>query len=131
MIEVPSGKLKYTDLEITPHQTPHEKRKYNIEIIEGIGPIFRDKLINLGIITTDDLLTFGGTRKDRQELSEKTGIYPKLILKWVNRADLMRVKGIGEEYSDLLEVAGVDTVKELQSNPTSLCYTYINQEKKL
>ena len=68
----------------------------------------------MGVTTTDDLLRLGATRKGREELTEQTGLSHKLILAWVNRADLMRVPGLGEEYSDLLELAGVDTVKELR-----------------
>jgi len=84
-----------------------------IEEIEGIGLEYAKKLNSVGIRTTDDLLNVGGTRKGRRELAEKTGISEKLILEWVNRADLFRIKGVGEEYSDLLEEAGVDTVVEL------------------
>jgi predicted flap endonuclease-1-like 5' DNA nuclease len=85
-------------------------------------------------VTTDDLLTAGATRKGRQELIEKTGLSPKIILRWVNIADLMRVPGIGEQYSELLEAAGVDTVKELRNrNPRNLqlAMQTVNQEKKL
>jgi predicted flap endonuclease-1-like 5' DNA nuclease len=81
--------------------------------IEGIGPINSKKLEEIGVKTTDDLLKAGATVKARDELSEKAGIGPKLILEWVNLADLYRIKGVGQEYSDLLEEAGVDTVVEL------------------
>lgn len=81
--------------------------------IEGIGPAYSKKLVEAGIKTTDDLLKAGAKAKDREELSKKTGIEHKLILEWVNLADLYRIKGVGQEYSDLLEEAGVDTVAEL------------------
>jgi predicted flap endonuclease-1-like 5' DNA nuclease len=81
-------------------------------VIEGIGPVYRQA--SPGITTTDQLLRAGASRKGRQDLADSAGIPRDLILKWVNRADLMRVPGIGEEYSDLLEAAGVDTVKELR-----------------
>ncbi len=74
------------------------------------------------------------TRKGRFELAEKTSISEKLILKWANRADLMRVPGIGEEYSDLLEAAGVDTVKELRRRlPENLhdAMLKVNEQDKL
>lgn len=92
-----------------------------IEKIEGIGAKYSEKLQASGIKTTDQLLEAGSSRKGRQVLAEKTGISETLILEWVNLADLLRVPGIGEEYSDLLEEAGVDTVKELRNrNPENL-----------
>jgi predicted flap endonuclease-1-like 5' DNA nuclease len=81
--------------------------------IEGIGPVYAKKLADTGIKTTDDLLKAGAAAKAREELAKKTGIDHKLILEWVNLADLYRIKGVGSEYSDLLEEAGVDTVVEL------------------
>jgi predicted flap endonuclease-1-like 5' DNA nuclease len=90
------------------------KASVNVEKIEGIGPSYAQRLSLVGITNTDDLLRLGASRKGREQLAELTGLSGKLILAWVNRADLMRVPGIGEEYSDLLELAGVDTVKELR-----------------
>ena len=87
----------------------------NIEKIEGIGPKNAAALAKAGIKTTEGLLKAGATKKGRKELAEKSKISETNILGWVNRADLMRVKGVGEEYSDLLEKAGVDTVKELRN----------------
>jgi predicted flap endonuclease-1-like 5' DNA nuclease len=87
----------------------------NIEKIEGIGPKYAQKLMEQSIRSTDALLKAAANRKGREDLAAKTGISEKLILEWVNRADLMRVKGVGEEYSDLLEAAGVDTVRELRN----------------
>jgi len=81
--------------------------------IEGIGSVWAKKLTDAGVRTTDALLKNGGTRKARQALADKTGLAATQILEWVNRADLYRIKGVGSEYSDLLEKAGVDTVVEL------------------
>jgi predicted flap endonuclease-1-like 5' DNA nuclease len=81
--------------------------------VEGIGPKYAEKLKGAGIKTTDKLLKVGATPKGRKELGEKTGIGHELILKWVNHADLYRIKGVGSEYADLLEATGVDTVVEL------------------
>ena len=84
-----------------------------IEEIEGIGATYAGKLADAGIRTTDELLDACATPKQRKDLAEKTGIAEKLILEWTNLADLFRIKGVGEQYSDLLEEAGVDTVAEL------------------
>ena len=81
--------------------------------IEGIGPVFAAKLNGVGIRTTDALLQAGCGAEERKQLAASTGIADSLILEWVNLADLYRVKGIGRQYSDLLEEAGVDTVVEL------------------
>lgn len=84
-----------------------------LESIEGIGPANAKKLRAVGVRSTDSLLKTGGTKKGRKEIAASSGIAERSILEWVNRADLMRVKGISTQYSDLLEAAGVDTVKEL------------------
>jgi predicted flap endonuclease-1-like 5' DNA nuclease len=81
--------------------------------IEGIGPTYAASLISAGVRTTESLLKKGATRKGREELAAACGMAPQKILEWVNRADLYRIKGIGSEYSDLLEMVGVDTVVEL------------------
>lgn len=86
----------------------------NIVTIEGIGPVFAEKLSAAGAKTVEGFLDMAKDPKGRKSLAEATGIDESRILKWANKADLMRVKGIGEEYSDLLEAAGVDTVKELK-----------------
>jgi predicted flap endonuclease-1-like 5' DNA nuclease len=102
--------------------------------IEGIGPVNAEKLSAIGVKTVEALLEKGATPKGRESLAEATGVSEKLILEWVNLADLIRIKGIGEEYSDLLEEAGVDTVKELKHrNPDNLykALIEINQQKKL
>jgi predicted flap endonuclease-1-like 5' DNA nuclease len=87
---------------------------YAIKEIEGIGEVYGPKLQAVGIKTVADPLEKGKAPKGRKGLAESTGISDKLILKWINMADLFRVKGIGPEYSELLEKAGVDTVKELR-----------------
>ena len=105
-----------------------------LETIEGIGPTYAQKLIDAGIETTEALLERGTTPKGRKELAEITDISPKLILRWINMADLFRIKGIGQEYSDLLEAAGVDTVPELaQRNPENLHSKLVeaNNQKQL
>ncbi|MCK6585404.1 MAG: DUF4332 domain-containing protein [Anaerolineales bacterium] len=81
--------------------------------IEGIGPVRAAKLQKAGVRGTNGLLEKGATRKGRVELAKATGFDSKTILEWVNRADLFRVKGVGTQYSDLLEAAGVDTAVEL------------------
>ena len=93
----------------------------NVIDIEGIGEVYAQKLREKGVATTEELLQQGATPGGRKELAQKTGISDRLILKWVNRADLFRVKGIGEQYSDLLAAAGVETVLELaQRRPDHL-----------
>ena len=102
--------------------------------VEGIGQQYKKKLAAAGIRTTEALLKRGATPKGRKEIEEATGIGHKLVLEWVNLADLFRVKGIGEEYSDLLEEAGVDTVVELaQRKPDNLYekMLQVNEKKKL
>ena len=95
--------------------------EYSIIEIEGIGSEYSDKLAELGITTTLELLERTRTPQMRENLAEKAEISEKLILEWANLADLMRVKGIGEEWSDLLEEVGVDTVPELaKRNPDNL-----------
>jgi predicted flap endonuclease-1-like 5' DNA nuclease len=88
---------------------------YKIEDIEGIGPAYAEKLRNAGVRGVNTLLKKGADRSGRRNLAEATGLDESLILKWVNMADLYRIKGIGSEYSELLEKAGVDTVKELRN----------------
>ena len=103
----------------------------NIIDIEGIGPVYTEKLSEAGITTTEALLEKGSTPGGRKELEETTGIGHKLILEWVNLADLFRIKGVQEEYSDLLEEAGVDTVVELaQRIPKNLYEKIIETNNK-
>jgi hypothetical protein len=103
----------------------------SIDTIEGIGVRNATRLRKNRIRTTEALLRRGATRSGRREIAGATGFTTTQILGWVNRADLMRVKGIGEEYSDLLEAAGVDTVKELRNrNPENLLARMIEINKK-
>lgn len=80
--------------------------------IEGIGESYARKLEQAGVKTTDDLLTMCATPRGRAKLADETGISSKLILKWTNHADLFRIKGVAGQFAELLEAAGVDTVKE-------------------
>ncbi len=105
-----------------------------IQDIEGIGPKYAEMLGQAGITHTDQLLASGGTAKGRDEIAERSGINGKLILKWVNMCDLFRVKGVAGQYAELLESAGVDTVKELQHrNAENLAEKMreLNEEKNL
>ena len=87
---------------------------YKIIDIEGIGNVNAKKLVEAGINTVDDLLQKAKTPAGRKAIEETTGISGKSILKWTNHADLMRINGVGPQFSELLEAAGVDTVKELK-----------------
>jgi predicted flap endonuclease-1-like 5' DNA nuclease len=101
---------------------------------EGVGEAYEKKLKEAGVASVEDLLEKGATPKGRKDMAAKSGINETLILKWVNHADLFRIKGIGSEYAELLEVAGVDTVVELaQRNADNLCQKMveINEAKKL
>ena len=107
---------------------------YRIEDIEGIGPATGEKFRAAGVKDTDALLRNALTAKQRKDLAEKTGLAEARILKFANMADLYRVSGVGSEYSELLEAAGVDTVPELaQRNAANLtrAMVAVNQEKKL
>jgi predicted flap endonuclease-1-like 5' DNA nuclease len=106
----------------------------SIKDIEGIGASYADKLSSVGVAGTDALLKTGATPKGRADLAAESGISGKLILRWVNMADLFRIKGVGEQYSDLLEAAGVDTVVELaQRNAENLQakMVQVNDERRL
>jgi predicted flap endonuclease-1-like 5' DNA nuclease len=102
--------------------------------VEGIGPAYKKKLKGVGVSTTDALLEAGATPKGRKDLAAKTGIGDALILEWVNLSDLYRIKGVGSEYSDLLEEAGVDTVVELSKRVAKNLFekmVEVNTKKKL
>ena len=102
--------------------------------IEGIGEVYAQKLEAAGVSSIEKLLEAGAAKKGREDLSAKTGVSEKLILEWVNRADLARIKGIGSEFADLLEAAGVDTVPELaQRKAENLAakLVEVNEAKKL
>ncbi|MEM9883098.1 MAG: DUF4332 domain-containing protein [Planctomycetota bacterium] len=107
---------------------------YQIDEIEGIGPTKKEALAKAEIATTDDLLTKCGSAKGREVIAKVTGLTEKELLKFANMADLMRIKGVGEEYSELLEAAGVDTVKELKmrrADNLTAKMAEVNEAKKL
>ncbi len=102
--------------------------------IEGIGKVYAEKLQAIGIKTVEKLLEKGAEPSGRKEIAEAIGVSPKLVLEWVNRADLTRIKGVGEEYADLLENAGVDTVPELARRNAENLYkkmVEVNEKKNL
>lgn len=99
----------------------------NIIDIEGIGEVYATKLTTAGYNTIETLLKKGCTAAGRKAIAAETDISEKLILEWCNLADLMRIKGIGEEFSDLLEEAGVDTVKELRHRNAANLHTKIRE----
>ena len=107
---------------------------YKIHEVEGIGPAYAEKLSQAGITTTDDLLARCGSAAGRKEVAAASGLSEKLLLNWANKADLMRISGVGPQFAELLEAAGVDTVKELRNrNAENLAATMarVNEEKKL
>lgn len=102
--------------------------------IEGVGPVYAKKLAAAGVTSGEALLKEGATPKGRKAIAEKSGVTETLILEWVNHMDLYRIKGVGSEYSDLLEEAGVDTVVELAKRvPANLFkkMVEVNEAKKL
>ena len=105
-----------------------------IEDVEGIGPAIGEKLRNAGVKDTDTLLANCCSPKQRKELAENAGLTDGQILKFANMVDLYRINGIGAEYAELLEAAGVDTVPALaRRNATNLAATLaeVNAQKKL
>lgn len=105
-----------------------------LEKVEGIGPVYAEKLRAAGVRSTGELLKKGATPQGRKEIAQSAGISDSLVLEWVNHVDLFRIRGVGEEYADLLEEAGVDTVPELaQRNPQNLYekLVAVNAEKNL
>ncbi len=106
----------------------------SIEKIEGIGPKFGAALRGAGVRTVDDLLQAGADKRSRSALASKTGISEARILKCVNMADLFRINGVASQYAELLECAGVDTVKELKNrNAENLAakMSEVNDDKNL
>jgi len=106
----------------------------NVIDIEGIGPAYQASLAKAGVQTVEALLEKGATRKGRAELAKTSGISETLVLKWVNHADLFRVRGVAGQYAELLEAAGVDTVAELARRKAENLQTAmakVNGEKKL
>ncbi len=107
---------------------------YKIIDIEGVGDVYAEKLTAAGITTVDQLLERCAAPAGRKALAEQTGINEKLILRWTNHADLFRINGVGPQFAELLEAAGVDTVKELRHRvPANLVekLEQTNAERKL
>lgn len=107
---------------------------YKVIDIEGVGASYAEKLTAAGVVTTAQLLDKCATPAGRKALAEETGISDKLILKWANHADLFRVNGVGPQFAELLEAAGVDTVKELahrKAENLAAKMEEVNAEKKL
>lgn len=104
---------------------------YKIVEIEGIGPVYGEKLKAAGINKVDQLLEKCAAKKGRTELANNTGIDEKLILKWTNHADLFRINGIGPQFSELLEAAGVDTVKELRTRNAENLYAKLQETNEV
>lgn len=107
---------------------------YKVIDIEGVGAAYAEKLTAAGVVTTAQYLAKCTTPAGRKALAEETGISDKLILKWANHADLFRVKGVGPQFAELLEAAGVDTVKELshrKAENLAAKMAEVNAEKKL
>jgi predicted flap endonuclease-1-like 5' DNA nuclease len=106
----------------------------NLLTVEGVGDVYAAKLREAGIATTEALLEAGKTPQGRKAIAAKTAIADALILEWVNHVDLFRIKGVGEEYADLLEEAGVDTVPELAQRKAENLHAAlvaVNEQKKL
>lgn len=107
---------------------------YKVIDIEGVGAAYAEKLAASGIVTTEQLLEKCAAPAGRKALAEETGISEKVVLRWTNHADLFRVKGVGPQFAELLEAAGVDTVKELaHRNAENLAakIVEVNAEKNL
>lgn len=113
---------------------PRGETMSKLSAIEGIGKKYSEKLEAAGITSTEQLLAEAGTKKGRKSIAAKADVSEKMLLNWVNRADLFRIKGIGTQYADLLESAGVDSVPELaQRKPENLLLKLqeVNDKKKL
>jgi predicted flap endonuclease-1-like 5' DNA nuclease len=111
-----------------------EEKIMKVIDIEGIGPVYATKLAKAGIRSVEGLLKEGASPKGRKEIAAASGVEQTQVLEWVNRADLYRIKGIGKQYSDLLEKAGVDTVVELSKRVAGNLYAKmveVNQAKNL
>jgi predicted flap endonuclease-1-like 5' DNA nuclease len=105
-----------------------------ISEIEGVGAQYAEKLKAIGIASVETLLEQGATPKGRDDIAAKSGISGKLVLRWVNHADLFRIKGVASQYAELLEAAGVDTVVELaqrKAENLTAALAKANEEKKL
>ena len=107
---------------------------YKVEDIEGIGPVYSEKLRAAGVTSVEVLLEKCAGKSGRSSLAKETGISEKEILKWTNHADLFRIDGVGPQFSELLEASGVDTVKELRNRNAENLHAKlneVNEEKKL
>jgi predicted flap endonuclease-1-like 5' DNA nuclease len=110
------------------------RTEYDIEMIEGIGPIRGALLRNLGVKTVDNLLKASDTKRGQQRLAKEAGVSDEMLQKWICRGDLLRIRGVGTQYSGLLESAGVNSVADLSTrNPSFLHQTLkiVNREKQL
>jgi predicted flap endonuclease-1-like 5' DNA nuclease len=125
---------------IPPALTVRKPRKrkprteYDVETIEGIGPVRGEMLRNIGVKTVDDLLKVAATKRGQLRLAQEVGVSHEMMLKWIAKGDLLRIEGVGAQYSGLLEAAGVNSVTDLSSrNPGYLHQTLrnINKEKKM
>jgi predicted flap endonuclease-1-like 5' DNA nuclease len=126
MTELPKPEMKAEPVPEPP--------KAEIEQIKGIGEAYAKRLESADIKVIDELLKEGATPKGREQIAKKTGISDTLILRWINMADLFRIKGIGEEYADFLEAAGVDTVPELAQRNAEHLYNKlvaVNEEHNM
>lgn len=101
--------------------------KYKIIDLEGVGEAYAEKFRAVGIATVDEYLKRCRTPQERKALADETGIAPSLIMKFANHADLMRVEGVGPQFAELLEAAGVDTVKELRTRNASNLETKLTE----
>ena len=107
---------------------------YKINEIEGIGPVYKEKLAVANITTTDQILERCASKKGREEVAAETELTTKQLLKWADMADLMRISGVGRQFGELLKAAGVDTVKELRTRVAenlAAKIAEVNAEKKL
>jgi predicted flap endonuclease-1-like 5' DNA nuclease len=105
-----------------------------LEEVEGIGGVYAGRLRDAGITTAEDLLLRAGSRSGRGMLAASSGIAEKLLLEWVNHCDLMRIDGVGSEYADLLEEAGVDSCAELATRNAANLHAALgeaNERKEL
>ena len=142
-VRVPTPMTAPTLMLKRPGKRPHPKvRKIktyvpldkDIETIEGIGPKYGSRLRVIGVNVVGDLLRVGSTWKGRRDLADKVGVAPKLILKWVNQADFFRIRGIGKQYAELLDAAGVNTVMDLSERKPKNLYEKLretNRERNL
>lgn len=102
--------------------------------IEGIGPVYQEKLASAGVKTVEGLLEAGATKAGRKKIAEESVLDESQILVWVNMADLFRIKGVASQFAELLKTAGVDTVKELRNRNAENLHAKlveVQEEKKI